>query len=52
MRFDEFTVDTIGCPPPWDTIIEVLRRGEVRYAITADRLTLTAEGVGIAALGD
>ena len=30
--------------------VEVLRRGVVRYSITAGRLTITAEGVGIAAL--
>ena len=52
MRFGEFVIDTIGCPPPWDATVELLRAGEAHYSITAARLTLTAGDVGVAAVAD
>lgn len=52
VRFGEFVIDTIGCPPPWDATVELLRAGDARYSITAARLTLTASDVGIAAVAD
>ena len=50
VRFGEFLIDAIGCRPPWEATVELLRAGEVRYSITAARLTLIAGDVGVAAV--
>jgi heat shock protein HslJ len=52
LRFGEFVVDAIGCPPPWSATIEVLRAGEASYSITAARLTVTAGEIGVSAVAD
>jgi heat shock protein HslJ len=52
LRFADFVIDAIGCPPPWEATVAVLRRGEARYSITAARLTITADDIGIAAMAD
>ncbi|MEO8694191.1 MAG: hypothetical protein ABI658_11780, partial [Acidimicrobiales bacterium] len=52
LRFSEFAIDTIGCPPPWEATVAVLRSREARYSITAARLTITAGKIGIAAVAD
>ncbi len=52
LRFGELVVDAIGCPPPWETTVELLRAPDARYSITAARLTITAGGIGIAAVAD
>ena len=50
LRVGTVTVDTIGCPDPWQPTIDVLRAGPVRFTIVATRLTLTAGRAGVAAV--
>ncbi len=50
LRFGDVTIDSVGCPPPWEAIVAVLRAGEASYAITGARLSITATDVGIGAL--
>jgi heat shock protein HslJ len=50
LRIGTVTVDTIGCPDPWQPTIDVLRAGTVRFTIVATRLTLTAGRAGVAAV--
>lgn len=52
LTFGDFAVDAIGCPPPWEATLEVLRAGEVSYRIDAARLTLDAGPVGISATAE
>jgi heat shock protein HslJ len=52
LTFGDVVVDAIGCPPPWEETLEVLRRGEARYSIEAARLTITAGDIGVAAVSD
>jgi len=48
ITFDEFTVDSIGCPTPWSESIALLRADTVTIAIDTGRLTLrTASGTGL-----
>jgi heat shock protein HslJ len=50
LRFGELTIDSIGCPPPWDAVVELVREGEASYSIEAARLAVTAGDVGIGAV--
>ena len=50
LRFGEFVIDAIGCPPPWQATVDVLRAGDARYSITAARLTIAAGALGVAAV--
>ena len=52
LRFGDVLVDAIGCPSPWAETLDVLRAGDATYAVAADRLTITADDVGIAAAAD
>jgi heat shock protein HslJ len=52
LRFGAFAVDNIGCPPPWEHTLGVLRAGEVAYRIEAGRLTLEAPGIGVSAVAE
>jgi heat shock protein HslJ len=52
LQFGDFAVDAIGCGEQWDATLEVLRSGTVTYAIEANRLTLTAGGIGVAAVAN
>jgi heat shock protein HslJ len=50
LRFGDFVIDTVGCPPPWEQTVTVLRSRQARYSITAARLTITSGKIGIAAV--
>jgi heat shock protein HslJ len=52
LTFGALVVDAIRCPPPWDETLAVVRAGRADYAIDADRLTVRARTVGIAALAE
>jgi heat shock protein HslJ len=50
LRLGTVTVDTIGCPDPWQPTIDVLRSGTLRFTIVATRLTITAGRTGLGAV--
>jgi heat shock protein HslJ len=49
LRLGAATVDTIGCPDPWQPTIDLLRSRTVRFTVAATRLTLAAGRTGLGA---
>jgi heat shock protein HslJ len=50
ISFGNVVVDDIACPSPWAETLEVIGAGETTYRIEATRLTIDADGTGIAAV--
>jgi heat shock protein HslJ len=50
ITFGRFSVDAVACPTPWAQAIELMRSGRTTYTIEADRLTITADDLGISAI--
>ncbi|MEX2393152.1 MAG: META domain-containing protein [Actinomycetota bacterium] len=50
ISFDDFAVDDIGCPLPWQETLDVLRAGNTTYSIEASRLEIEAGSQGIGAV--
>jgi heat shock protein HslJ len=50
ITFGDVVVDDIACPSPWAETLEVIGAGETTYKIDAARLTIEADGTGVAAV--
>lgn len=52
LELGDATVDLIGCPAPWNAVVQLLGAGHLDYSIEASRLTLTSGDAGIAAIAE